>query len=100
MVEIKTQIYDITLGELRDITEADVNRWKDLEAFVGQRFVFQRALLEAERQIWIGAIEWNALSPILQLMLKILDLDMNARPIGGEYKSGHHDHDQGQRTSR
>lgn len=82
---IVTQIYDIGTDSLRDITEADVERWKTNEAFAGIRIPMLRAMAVAERKLWNKEITLEQLYNAKRVWIELLKLDDNGKEkIGRE----------------
>lgn len=72
--------YDFSIDNLRDVTEADIQRWKDMEASHGVFFPMQRAMMEASKRLWNGDIELKELWALRDVWLDKLGLDTNGKP--------------------
>lgn len=69
------KLYDVGLDELRDVTERDINRWKDLEAAQGVFIPMQRAMIVATRKLWNGEITLEELWALRNPWIERLGLD-------------------------
>ncbi len=79
MAEIKTQIYSIATDELRDVTDNDIEQWKDADAFAGIRIPMQRALIIAEQKLWRREITVNQLWQLKKAWMEFLQLDSSGK---------------------